>query len=365
MKSIILRIKLRITNFSLQKKFYRKENQRFFEALEERSRAKILKLFLILSIFFIGSVNSMENQKEKLNKRYMKEISDLRAKIKNNLNEVICYNYRPIAHSKREKYKIKREKYEKAEKDHSKGKAYKINKREKYLKAKKDYFDAIKLDQTCAVVYSNLGYAFLKLKGYEEALAAYDKAIEFDPQSGRYYYHRGNALYKLKRYYDALIAYNEAIKLDPNCKINQKRLAIISRKLVKNAKCYYEHVTALEKQKKWGEALLICNKAIECDFTYAIFYKGKHDILVKLGRDKEALITCGKAIKLDPRNPIYRMDRGTIYFKLEQYARAKKDLTTAKELDPENFELKNFIDRVDRRMKLQKNIEKLEKQIEQ
>ncbi|GFT94259.1 hypothetical protein NPIL_274991 [Nephila pilipes] len=78
------------------------------------------------------------------------------------------------------------------------------------------YSEAIKIDPSNHVLYSNRSAANCKAAKYQDALKDAEKTIELKPDFVKGYSRKGAALAYLKRYPDALSAYNEGLKKDPN-----------------------------------------------------------------------------------------------------------------------------------------------------
>lgn len=78
------------------------------------------------------------------------------------------------------------------------------------------YSEAIALDGTNHVYYSNRSNALVQLKRYQEALADAERTVELDPKFARGYGRKGVALFYLQRYEEAAAAYSKGLELEPN-----------------------------------------------------------------------------------------------------------------------------------------------------
>lgn len=81
--------------------------------------------------------------------------------------------------------------------------------------AVKFYSEAIKLDPSNHVLYSNRSAAYCKSGKYEEALEDAEKTVQLKSDWVKGYSRKGAALAYLKKYDRALSAYNEGLKIDP------------------------------------------------------------------------------------------------------------------------------------------------------
>jgi stress-induced-phosphoprotein 1 len=71
------------------------------------------------------------------------------------------------------------------------------------------YSEAIKLDETNHVLYSNRSAAYLKNGNFEESLKDADKTIQLNPSWAKGYSRKGAVLFALQRWDEAFTAYNK------------------------------------------------------------------------------------------------------------------------------------------------------------
>lgn len=78
------------------------------------------------------------------------------------------------------------------------------------------YTNAIKLDPSNHVLYSNRSAAYAKAEKFKEALSDAEKTISCKPDWSKGYSRKGASLAYLKRYEEAIEAYEEGLRCDPN-----------------------------------------------------------------------------------------------------------------------------------------------------
>src|SRR6266566_3801344 len=126
----------------------------------------------------------------------------------------------------------------------------------------------------------------------------------------------GDTYLNTKRYQEALLAFEQAIQLDPNDAVicNGKGLA-------------------LSKLNRYREALTAYEQSIRLNPNNADTYLNKGDALDELERYEEALAAYKRAIRLDPNNADAHNNKGYILSKLERYEEALTACEQAIRLD--------------------------------
>mmetsp|Transcript_10677 Transcript_10677/g.19498 ORF Transcript_10677/g.19498 Transcript_10677/m.19498 type:complete len:290 (-) Transcript_10677:158-1027(-) len=85
-----------------------------------------------------------------------------------------------------------------------------------FLKAAAVYTQAIKLDPSNAVLYSNRSAALLKLKKVTKALEDADKCISLKPDWDKGYYRKGAIFEETEKFAEAVEAYKQSLAFNPN-----------------------------------------------------------------------------------------------------------------------------------------------------
>jgi stress-induced-phosphoprotein 1 len=103
----------------------------------------------------------------------------------------------------------------------------------KFDEAIQAYSDAIKLDESNHVLYSNRSAAYLKAGRFQDALKDGEKTVQINPAWPKGYSRQGAALFALEKYDEAFTCYNKG-KLtfktkDFSCQNKPNRLDDVSR----------------------------------------------------------------------------------------------------------------------------------------
>jgi len=98
---------------------------------------------------------------------------------------------------------------------------------------------------------------------------------------------KGNTEFKTGNHEAALKSYTDSIEIDPNNKTICSML-------------YYNRASVYMKMKKFKEALVDCNKAIELNESYAKAYVKRADIRVEMEEFEEAMKDLKQAKQIEP-----------------------------------------------------------------
>jgi tetratricopeptide (TPR) repeat protein len=180
---------------------------------------------------------------------------------------------------------------------------------------------SIKLNQSQAEAYLNLGSIFFQIEDWKASLENFNKVIYLDSKNVIAYFNRGLALKKLSLMNEALNDFHYALSLDKN-----------------NFEILNEIATTLSELSRYEDALKNYNDAIKINTNFPPLFFNRSLTLDLVNRHKDALSDLDKAIQL---NPLY-LDainfRAIILGKLSRYEEALRNLDQAIQINPKFVE---------------------------
>ena len=135
------------------------------------------------------------------------------------------------------------------------------------------------LDDTCAHIYQNMGFAFQILGDAERALIFYSRAIEQDSNLGKAYFGRANIKVGMGDFAGAITDYEAAAKILPLFVNIHSNLSV----------CYI-------RTGEYQKAIDSCNRALEINPRYHMALRNKGESQMYLGQYREAKQTLTEAI---------------------------------------------------------------------
>jgi len=220
------------------------------------------------------------------------------------------------------------------------------------------YSDAINLDPTNHILYSNRSAAYSKQNNWKSALVDAQKTVELAPTWGKGYFRVGQCLHHFKRFDEAIQAYKTGLQHDPQNEPMKKALedSVREENERKSAKAAgRDHVDsesakkAADLRQKGNDALAAKDfkKAVEfyslacnIDTENAMIYANRSAAYANLGQWSEAWADAQRATFLDPKYGKGWQRKGFACHKLGKYSDAKLAYNRAIDLDPQNESLK-------------------------
>jgi tetratricopeptide (TPR) repeat protein len=167
-----------------------------------------------------------------------------------------------------------------------------------------------------AQIYSDRGWAYLRLKEYEQAISDFNGALALKPDYARAYGRRGLAFSFLKDYQRAFSDFDRAIELNPEDTWSYERRGRTYRKV-----------------GNYWRAIEDFDRIIELDsnHAWAYFHRG---ITYRLLKDyQQALADFDRALELRPHFASILAERGLTYLWMRDLRQAILDFTHSREID--------------------------------
>lgn len=191
------------------------------------------------------------------------------------------------------------------------------------------YQQAIEFDPTFVEAYHNLGIILGKQGKWQEALHYHQQAVDRDPDNAQLWAGLGRALAALEEWDQAIATYQRIIKLNLNgaqgYNVSQHALTQLEhcqKALV--AKSYYTIAEGLSQQKKWQEATVFYQQAIERHPNSAQFHASLGKAFAGLEQWQEAIAAYQQAMELAPDKTEYYLEFGDILVQREQLQKKQR-----------------------------------------
>ena len=192
---------------------------------------------------------------------------------------------------------------------------------ERYIEAIEQYREAIKLDNQYQDAYLGWSRCLAKLDEPAPAFEEFRKEIQtnFNNQIGHGFL--ANALFILERYEEAIVEYKLVLKEESPS----------------NMHWFHDWGLALERLKRYAEAIEPYREAIKLDNAYRNAYSGWSRCLAKLADPAPAFEEFRKQVQINFKNRIGHELLASAFFNLERYQEAIGEYKQAlKEESPNN-----------------------------
>ncbi|KAJ0015018.1 hypothetical protein Pint_20284 [Pistacia integerrima] len=157
------------------------------------------------------------------------------------------------------------------------------------------YLEALRIQPTFAIAWSNLAGLFMESGDLNRALQYYKEAVKLKPTFPDAYLNLGNVYKALGMPQEAILCYQRAVQTRPN--------AIAFGNL---ASAYYE-------RGQTDMAILYYKQAISCDPRFLEAYNNMGNALKDVGRVEEAIQCYNQCLALQPSHPQALTNLGNIY----------------------------------------------------
>jgi tetratricopeptide (TPR) repeat protein/S1-C subfamily serine protease len=176
-----------------------------------------------------------------------------------------------------------------------------------------------------AMDWLNYGNQRYRQHDYNEAILACERAIKLKPDLYHAYYLKGltllaiGNLIDIGKFTEAMAAFDKVTQISPSF----------------YPAWHWKGILLNQSLKKYSEALLAYQKAIQVQGNNFTLYIGQGDVLLNLRRYEEAINSYSKGINLNPNLFAGYNNRGVAYRELKQYDKAIVDLNKAIALQPD------------------------------
>uniref|UniRef100_A0AC35TGC4 Stress-induced-phosphoprotein 1 n=1 Tax=Rhabditophanes sp. KR3021 TaxID=114890 RepID=A0AC35TGC4_9BILA len=227
-------------------------------------------------------------------------------------------------------------------------------KKKQFEDALKHYDEAIELDGTNIVYYTNKAAVFFEQQKYDECVEVCMKAIEVGREHRAEYKllakpmaRAGNAYWKQGKLNEALQWIEKSLSEFRDPELVKKQKQIISEVKEADRKAYINPELAEEQKQKgnkafkegnFPEAVKAYTEAIKRDPDNAVLYSNRSAAYLKLMEFPRVISDCDEALKLDPKSIKAYVRKGSAYLGLKEKSKARHAYEQALELDPNNKE---------------------------
>ncbi len=191
-------------------------------------------------------------------------------------------------------------------------KDYKFKQSISLLNEAKNYYNNKEL-------HNKIGLIKLHIRDYQGAILDFTNAIKLDSTYSVAYSNRGVAREKVRNFNQALEDYNIALNLDPKNSINYSNRASIK---IEN--------------KDYEDAILDYDRALVYGEKEEIIYSNRGYCKIKIGKYKSAIIDYTQANILNPNNAITLSNRAEAFYFNGEYMKAISDGQKSLEIDKTN-----------------------------
>jgi tetratricopeptide (TPR) repeat protein len=199
-------------------------------------------------------------------------------------------------------------------------KAYHLYKVHKYTLVIKEVDAYLEQEPENARAHALKALAYMGKKEAKEAQENALKAVNLEP--GNDFHHYVLSLVNLnltKDYKKAEIAINEALRLNPQ------------------AADYYDVLAILKlSNRKFEEALRLCEKGLEIEPENADCLSTRARVLARMGKNKDANRDLNEALKTDPENPQILASAGWVRLENKDYKGALEAFRESLKIQPDN-----------------------------
>ncbi len=222
----------------------------------------------------------------------------------------------------------------------------------------RDFNSALALHPEYARAYGRRGLAYSFLKDYQRAISDFDRAIELDPRDTWSYERRGRTYRKFGNYWRAIEDFNRIVELDSNNAWAYFHRGVTYRLLKDYQQALAEFDHALEIRPDYAsilaergltclwmqnlkQAIIDYSHSKEIDFYYLQNHNNWMAIWSEMCYERpglEVIEQLEMIAKTDPENPVAFVCRGVAMWLLRNFEEALQVLEQAIQMAPEDWD---------------------------
>lgn len=197
------------------------------------------------------------------------------------------------------------------------------------------FSSGLKVVQSNAKLFNNVGHALEGMERYEEALEFFRHAVSVQPDDIGAHINVGRTLNHLERYNESELAYIKAKSLLP--KPSPTGETYHTRVAPNHLNVFVNLATLISKNSsRLEEADSLYRQVISMRDDYTQAYINRGDVLIKLNRTKEAQAVYEKALTFESDNPDLLYNMAVVMLNQKKTSQALFYLDKALESDPEH-----------------------------
>lgn len=222
------------------------------------------------------------------------------------------------------------------------------------------YSQAINLDPTNHVYFSNRSAAYVGLGQQNRAISDANECLRLNPDFAKGYYRRATALAELELYDLALESCNAGLKKDPKLDDLKRKKTEIENILKKHKPTRYDKKLSPGEQEKaigndhfkesrYTDAIKSYSRAIELTddpIARSTIFSNRAACYAQNQNWDFVISDCNDSIALNTQNVKAYLRRGLAFESIEKYKQALEDMKRVKELDPSAVSASQAMNRI-------------------
>ena len=211
---------------------------------------------------------------------------------------------------------------------------------ERFDEALKSYDRCVRTFPDNPESWIHRGVCLYALQMYDRAINDFHKAMEIDDTLTMPYNLLGNTFAQLGDLYKAKEQYEIAVRMKPDYSRARFNLARTQARLGEDALSSYEGAIRITSRQRlndiwFEEAIQYYNSIIDKQPANVRAWKGRGNLLFKIGKIRSAVSSFRKAVEISPDDPILHNLLGLSFRKSQQFEDGLESFNNATRLDPD------------------------------